>query len=258
MGQLTRFLRTANALGRTNGERAALLWRLSKNLRVRLGVARYHPAEVYTLATRFGPVHLRDNFGDVTNLPDLLVDNVYRVTVVEGDGVILDVGANIGLFARWAAEHNPGRAIHCFEPLPDNAAMIRRNCPSAVVNNAGVGREPGVVKLGVDAHGIMATSVTQRWDTSAAEFPVVTLDDYARDQGIQRVAFLKCDTEGMELEVLDGARDLLRRTARAALETHGLDRHRGTLERLTAAGLTIDAEGHGATTGFVHASRRDA
>jgi FkbM family methyltransferase len=40
--------------------------------------------------------------------------------------VILDLGANIGAFARWAAQRWPGSTIHCYEPQPDNYALLCR------------------------------------------------------------------------------------------------------------------------------------
>lgn len=254
--RLSTFLKTARALGRGPGEQAAILWALSKNVRVRFGLSRYHPQSVYTLSTRFGPVHLRDNFGDVTNLPGLWMENEYRAGQLQDEGAVLDVGANIGLFSAWVAAHNPERAIHSFEPLPSNVAMIRLNCPTAVVNQMGLGRERSTLMLEVDDQGIMATSVPQAWKTTPIVVSVERLDDHAAEHGIGPVAFMKIDTEGMELDVLDGGREVLSRTARVAMETHGAERHRATIERLEAAGMSIDDQSTDGRTGLVFASRR--
>ena len=48
---------------------------------------------------------------------------------------------------------------------------------------------------------------------------VTTLDRIAKDHGIDGLAFLKCDAEGAEPEALEGGRELLRRTARIAIDT---------------------------------------
>jgi len=71
----------AHGLGRGPREKGALLWRQSKNLRVRLHLGAFHPREVFSLETAFGRLHFRDNFGDVTNLVDLF----YRQEVTEED-----------------------------------------------------------------------------------------------------------------------------------------------------------------------------
>lgn len=255
MEQIAKFVSTAQGLGGSPSQVVALLWRQTKNLRVRLGVGRYHPDQIYTLQTRLGVVHLRDNFGDVTNLHDLLHGNVYHVEKLQAPGAILDVGANIGLFSFWAAYHNPGRPIFCFEPLASNCQMIRRNCPSAVVTNAGAGDRRGVLELRVDLHGVMASNMEMPWRTQIRKFPILTLDEFAAEKGIDEVSFLKIDTEGMELEVLDGARELLKRTAQAALETHSPEKHGGSLEKLAAAGLRPTDERFGPRTGMIFVSR---
>jgi FkbM family methyltransferase len=253
--KLSRFVRTARALGPTLPGQAQILWALSKNLRVATLGAKHDPSRVYRLPTRLGDLHLRDNRGDVTNLPGLLVENTYRVAALDRPGDILDVGANIGLFAKWIQAHNPQRRVHCFEPLAANAELARLNCPTAVVNAVGVGRAPGRVKAQVDRFGMMASSVAQPWELVPFEFDVVSLDDYAKENAIREVAFLKLDTEGMELDVLDGASSLLERTHRVGMETHGEERHRAALERLRSVGFAIDAEMRHGATGMVFASR---
>ena len=40
--------------------------------------------------------------------------------------VVLDLGANIGAFARWAREKWPSCTLHCFEPHPSNYALLFR------------------------------------------------------------------------------------------------------------------------------------
>ena len=254
LSQLEEFTACAINLGSTLGQKAAILWRLSKNARVRLGLARYHPERIYALLTRYGRAFLRDNFGDVTNLPDLFYRCDYGVRQVKDEGAILDVGANIGLFAAWMSYHNPDKPIYCFEPLAGNVRMIPLNCPSAVVTQVAVGREHAAVRLRVDQHDIMATSVPTPWATEEEEFQVEPLDKLIREHGIEHVALMKIDTEGMELDILDGARETLKHTTACAIETHGRLRHAGVVDRLRAAGFAITRQEFGGSTGLVLAT----
>lgn len=254
-GRLGEFWRCAWSVGEDARASWSILWRETKNVRARLGLARHHPERVFTLRARGGPLHFRDNFGDITNLPNLFHRRVYEPPVGVGEGAILDVGANIGLAAAWFSREYPGRPIHCFEPLEENARMAKLNCAVATVNTVAVGREPGTVELRVDRDAVMASTIPWERAVSKRSLAVITLDDYIRSERIERVAFLKIDTEGMELDVLDGARDVLRVTAVVALETHGRDRHDGALDRLRAAGLSIDREEYDGHTGMVFASR---
>lgn len=253
--RLREFIACAWGLGTTPAHRYDLLWRQTKNLRARVRLARHHPDRIFQVQTRYGTIHLRDNFGDVTNLPGLLHQNEYRIGKFAGDGVVLDVGANIGLVAALVAWHNPDTPIHCFEPLPGNVKMIRLNCPCARIEHACVGRAPATIRLRVDNDGVMATSIATPWETSESEFPVITLDGYVAMHGIRKVEFLKIDTEGMEIDVLEGARTVLPSTARVAMETHSAELHRESLARLRAAGFTAEDEPFDGATGFVFAAR---
>ena len=253
--EVTRFVSCARALAPGPAAQFRMLWALSKNARVAARIAKHHPDAVYSLSTRLGDVYLRDNFGDVTNLPGLLVENSYRVTKLDRPGDVLDVGANIGLFAKWIAAHNPDRRVHCFEPLASNVRLVRLNCPAAVVNTVGVGSVRGVVTAGVDRHSAMVSSVDQPWALDPIEFDVIPLDEYVAANGIREVAFFKLDTEGMELEVLEGAKRTLEITRAVAMETHGQARHVASIERLQAAGFRIDAEERHDAVGMVWASR---
>jgi len=245
----------ALALGKDARGAAAIFWRQTKNLRARLGLAAYHPQTVFSLDTVYGPLYFRDNFGDITNLVDLFYRPVYRVREIAGEGVILDVGANIGLAAAWFRFHNPGRPIYCFEPLESNTELIRLNCPSAHIERIALGRTRGRASLQVDVDGVMASRIPCNWGTRETAFDVVPLDEIVSDLGIERVAVLKIDAEGMEGEILDGAVDTLRRTRQVTMETHGRDLHEQVIGLLREAGFRIEAESFDAGTGLVFASR---
>lgn len=44
----------------------------------------------------------------------------------EGEPIILDIGANIGAFARWAKQRWPKSVVHCYEPNESNYALLGR------------------------------------------------------------------------------------------------------------------------------------
>ncbi len=65
----------------------------------------------------------------------------------DGDGCILDVGANIGLFTLFAQAVSPGKTLHAFEPNPDVrrrlAANIQLYCPHVHLHSCGLSGTPG-------------------------------------------------------------------------------------------------------------------
>src|SRR5439155_18920994 len=67
--------------------------------------------------------------------------------------------------------------------------------------------------------------------------PIRTLDDLLSDRP-QIVDLLKVDTEGAELEILQGAGAVLRRTQRVVLEFHSPELRDGCAKFLKSAGFT--------------------
>lgn len=253
--KVVRFTGCAVKLGVDASSKLALMQAQTKNLRVRARLAHHHPAERYAIDTTYGRLTLRDNFGDITNVTNLLCHEVYGELRPLGEGQVLDVGANIGLAANWFAHRHPGHRIHCFEPVPGAARMIALNCPEAVVNCVAVSTRSGDVELQVDEDEVIASSIATNWVTRAHRYPTISLDDYCRSNEIERVAALKIDTEGMELDVLRGAAETLARTGQIAMETHGEDRHHACLELLRSAGFEITKAEFERSTGMLFASR---
>lgn len=256
VSRLLDYARCAHDLGTSPRAQLEIFWRLTKNARARAGLARHHTDVVYPLNTRYGTIYLRDNWGDITNIVGLLHRGVYRVQGIAGEGVVIDAGANIGLFAAWVRAHDPSRRIICFEPIPGCADLIERNCPGATVVRVALDRGSGSASLRVDSDGVIASSIPTRWHTAERVFPTTSLDEYLDANGVGPIAFMKIDVEGMELNVLDGGAAALRRTRQVAMETHGEANHAASQERLRRAGLTIDAAPFSGWTGMVYASRR--
>jgi FkbM family methyltransferase len=249
------YVACARSLGATPIDSFDILWSETKNLRVRIGVARHRPDRIYSVNTRYGRFFFRDNFGDITNLTNLIFRDVYGIRKLRAPGVILDVGANIGLAAAWISYFNPDRPIHCFEPLAGNVELVRKNCPHARVKQVAVGAQDGRVSLAVDSASVMASSIPCAWSTRLQTFPTTSLDTFAHEAGIADIALLKIDAEGMELEILEGARGILPRVAQLAMETHGHAVHETVLDLLRSAGFQIDSAEFNGHTGMVFTSR---
>ncbi len=138
---------------------------------------------------------------------------VYRSNSVQP--VVLDVGANVGNYAREILAIERQVSIHCFEPHPANVAKLRQAVGSSVnVVPCAVGADAGVLDLFdyADEDGSSHASVYKevfekihKRRHGSHPVDVVTIDDFLEREKIDRVALLKIDTEGHELSVLSGA-----------------------------------------------------
>jgi FkbM family methyltransferase len=128
--------------------------------------------------------------------------------------VFYDIGANVGFFSLLAARMvGTSGAVCSFEPVTENASMVRKN---ATLNDFGnirvvevaVGSEPGVAEFLLtewDGGGTLALSAVRTTErVSSRMVPVATLDDLIFDRRLPRPTFVKIDVEGVELDVLKG------------------------------------------------------
>ena len=139
-------------------------------------------------------------------------------------GLVFDVGANIGLsaleFSRMAGR--VGRVI-AFEPHPDTAARLRANLDRNGATNveivqSAVGAAPGTITFYESADATLSSaSVIPRNLVRSFDVPLTTVDLAWAGVGKPVVAVLKIDVEGGELQVLQGAGELLARDHPAIL-----------------------------------------
>jgi FkbM family methyltransferase len=132
-------------------------------------------------------------------------------------GVLIDVGANIGLITFSVGARRPDMSIVAFEPDPVNAQRWRRNLElnqgvRAVLEEAAIGAatgEAGLVRSDESGKSFIAPTGFKH----GAKVPVVTLDAFAAAQGLSMIDALKVDAEGYEPLVFEGAALLLRERA---------------------------------------------
>ena len=137
------------------------------------------------------------------------------------EGVVLDVGANLGQYASELVSRFPDRMIHSFEPSAKTIQVLNSNLAEALkagkilTHNVGLGSKPETLTLyAAGDHAATASihgAVGRDADTMVAEeIKITTLDDFCKEHSIDRIAFLKIDVEGHELEALKGSEQMLK------------------------------------------------
>ena len=130
--------------------------------------------------------------------------------------VVLDIGANSGVFALAAATTGVAQ-VHAFEPLPRIYEILRENFalntfPSLNAWQYAVSDKPGEAEL-FDPGGDAPTSASLSSQFSHDHFcdglptvrvPVTSVDSFCAERGIGQVDLVKIDVEGHEEFVLRG------------------------------------------------------
>jgi FkbM family methyltransferase len=127
--------------------------------------------------------------------------------VIEKGDVVVDVGANIGMFAN-VAYHKGASEILCFEPSDIAFECLVRNKPFKTKTfKAAVLDYIGMAKISLPSQDdTMGASIGKDYEFSNY-VPSITLDKLFEDGIVDRIDFLKIDCEGSEKQVLLGVSD---------------------------------------------------
>lgn len=132
---------------------------------------------------------------------------------------VFDVGANIGQSADAFLTQFPQAKIWCFEPSRQTCEQLTARFaqePRVVVERLAVSSSKGTAALAQTSQTTMFHVARPLGElprsikvTGSETVETWTIDEFCAARGIDRIDFLKIDTEGHELEVISGAKRML-------------------------------------------------
>lgn len=137
---------------------------------------------------------------------------IEQVQVEPGD-IVLDAGANMGIFSLLAAKK--GGTVYAFEPQPKVFSTLQKNIELNAATTItplmlGVGNVNEDVTLYEMPGNHLGASIAIHRSENAQIIKCVTLDEWTKQMQLPRVDFIKADIEGAERLLLDGAHEVLR------------------------------------------------
>ncbi len=139
--------------------------------------------------------------------------------MITPDSHVFDIGANIGWYTIHISDMLKGGSIHCFEPIPatykkltDNINL--NNIKSITTNNIALSEKKQILTFYFDPNQSGSSSsknITENENIEKLELNSITLDDYMAQNKISKIDFIKCDVEGAELFVFQGATETLKK-----------------------------------------------
>ncbi len=139
------------------------------------------------------------------------VERIYHhpdAHVQPGD-IVLDVGAHLGTFTRFALLHGASKVI-AFEPEPTNVICFERTFADEIEDGrvelvaAAAWNESGTLQFDPPS-GQPHTGMGRVSEGGLMVVPAVTIDSVVDELGIRRVDFVKMDIVGAERYALAGA-----------------------------------------------------
>lgn len=148
----------------------------------------------------------------------------YFMRLLPPTGVILDIGANIGVMTAVLALKFPQSEVIAVEPVPLNADILRKGkvffgLTNVQILQTALGETEGEITMltpWVDAavmHGLSHVWQTpeRTVPTDAFTVPITTLDQLQLLQMDGKISAIKIDVENFEYYVLKGGRQLLQK-----------------------------------------------
>jgi FkbM family methyltransferase len=198
-------------------------------------------------------------------------------------GTWIDVGAHEGETTLYAALQNPRLKVYALEPNLTAAARLIGRAPNYFVVPMAVAETDGYATLNVNkfeaASSLLAMDETAlgSWIggkdlgvVSTVTVPAMRLDTFMSLTGIQKVDYLKIDTQGLDLVVVKSAGNRLRDIVKITLEVDvmpvrlyaGAPSKEEIIAFLDGSGFSlarVEPQNHGQEENltFVRASRKD-
>jgi len=164
----------------------------------------------------------------IFSVQEIFNREIYHLQECDHSQVIVDLGANIGVFALYASWRYPTAKIYAVEPDSDNAEQLQANVAInglqsriSVLRKA-VSAKEGEVFLFRNPDSSRGHSLAHRLKCEPRiTVSSVTLEQLFDSSGIETCDFLKMDIEGAEYEVIYGCRpSFLKRIKVMAIEHH--------------------------------------
>jgi len=136
------------------------------------------------------------------------------------DSIVFDIGANVGQYAcrlHDIVESGNG-LIYSFEPVTANFNSLKRmkkllNLNNLTINKLAISNISGytVINIPVFNNGLVVGTRSTLLNIDGIKhrkepIKVTTIDKYVNENGIKKINFIKCDTEGNEINVLEGGK----------------------------------------------------
>jgi FkbM family methyltransferase len=161
---------------------------------------------------------------DHGNTSTIEAANCYNAIKEFSEPIIFDIGANIGTFTTWMARAFPNGKIYSFEPqravfqmLSGNAAI--NNLYNVHTHNIGLGKENTKVefdepnyfqKNDFGTFSLVENIITEKTKNKIV-VQIQTLDWFLEYYKVPKVHLLKIDVEGMDLDVLTGGHNTIKK-----------------------------------------------
>ena len=153
----------------------------------------------------------------IENIQSIFIDHAHLQKIIPRNGIIVDVGANIGEFALFAHAVLSPRKTYSFEPVPKSFKLLEANNNDFHFNEA-ICTEKNIV-IHIDEQSGMSSKFKLPSTIGTTVAICKPLDDIPELQALPTIDLLKIDVEGMEHDVIASSPNTVKKSKYLAIET---------------------------------------
>lgn len=194
-------------------------------------------------------------------IPDNIIDHLgkiwsgeYEITIHKESLSVLDIGANVGMFAFWALCKWKNCSVTCFEPEPSNFVLLNDNMKifgdRVALNPYAVGKEACKRTFYTGKNNCGEGSFFKGKEQSDKEIEV----DVVSASIIPHHDIVKIDVEGAEIEVLE---NITFKPFAYMIEYNGVENRRRILELLDNDYVLMNHKIYQYDSGVMKFARKD-
>ena len=191
----------------------------------------------FVLEARNGAKYiLRPNSADRGIINEICANHIYtpKGFEIKEKDVVLDIGAQVGIFSIYASKYAKKGKVYAFEPVKDNFTQLKENIAlnknkNIIPLNLAVSskNEKKTIFLSDDNTG--GHSLYKELVNSSKKIIVeaISLNYFFNKYNLRKVDFLKLDCEGAEYDILfNVTKANLRKVRQISLEYHNIDKNK--------------------------------
>lgn len=162
---------------------------------------------------------------ELTNLIEqIIVQDQYRARdFIKNDSIIIDAGANVGVFSVFAGSLANNGQVFAFEPVLKTYQTLAKNIKerrNIIAIHSALGSKFGTTDIIIhdklsgwnylaDSEKNLTTKPSNSFKRELTA--VTTIDKFVESRNLPRVDFIKIDTEGYEKQIIEGAAETIKK-----------------------------------------------
>lgn len=146
---------------------------------------------------------------EVFRIEEIFGENEYYVPGMENlkAPIVVDVGANVGVFSLYMKQMIPSALLYCYEPAPNALSLFHQNVlpfKDVVVHECGLSNTSGKAHIQLNASNTGQSSLVKGSHKLLGEVEIELRAGVSifSDNALDEIDILKIDTEGSEVAIL--------------------------------------------------------